>query len=53
MDKKIFNLFDDYARAENSKRKFTLASGSSYFEFYIFTKKCLDIIKELDILNSL
>ena len=52
MESKVFDYLDYYARLCPSERKYTLA-GNSYFEIYIFTKEPLDIVKELDSLDSL
>ena len=51
MESKVFDFLDYYARLYPSERKYTLA-GNSYFEIYIFTKEPLDIVKELDSLDS-
>ena len=53
MESKVFDFLDYYARLCPSERKYTLAGNSSYFEIYIFTKEPLDIVKELDSLDSL
>ena len=46
-------FLDDFARLCPSEKKYSLAENSSYFEIYVFTKESLDIVKELDTLDSL
>ena len=53
MENKVFDFLDDFARLCPSERKYSLAENSSYFEIYVFTKESLDIVKEVDTLDSL
>lgn len=54
MSTKVFDVFEEYSALEPN-RKFRLAGGKDYcwFRIYVFSKEAIDLVNELDILNSL
>ena len=54
MSGKIFDVFDEYSYL-CEKRKFTLAGDRdwTWFKIYVFSKEDVDLVEELNRLNSL
>ena len=52
---KIFDIFEEYGDLGPPSRQFTLSGDKNWnwFKIYVFTKEEIDLVKELQTLNSL
>lgn len=49
----FIRIFEEYFPSSDEDSKTTLAGYADWFKIYVFTKKSIDVLKELQILNGL